>query len=110
MKKICPICNEEFETNIPNKIYCSAYCSNKRRSLKVKDKEFHKVCECCGKETNLHVHHIIPRDEGGPHIPENLITLCGSCHRSVESGNVEKIIKKCLKALKTMPKGIHKII
>lgn len=67
-------------------------------------------CYICGKETNLHVHHIIPRDEGGPHIPENLVTLCGSCHRSVESGNTEKIIKKCLKAFKKIPKGIHKII
>jgi len=66
-------------------------------------------CYVCGKKTNLHVHHIISRIEGGPHIPENLITLCGSCHKSVESGNVDKIIKKCLKTLKTIPKGIHKI-
>lgn len=66
-------------------------------------------CYICRKETNLHVHHIIPRDEGGPHIPENLITLCGSCHRSVEAGNVDKIIKKCKKSLKKLPKGIHKI-
>ena len=41
-------------------------------------------CYICGKETNLHVHHIIPRDEGGKHIPRKSITLCGGCHRSIE--------------------------
>lgn len=54
-------------------------------------------CYICGKETNLHVHHIIPREQGGPHIPENLVTLCSGCHRSVESGNVEKAIRNCVR-------------
>jgi hypothetical protein len=54
-------------------------------------------CYICGKPTNLHVHHIIPREEGGPHTLDNLITLCGGCHRSIEAGNVENAIKKCVK-------------
>lgn len=54
-------------------------------------------CYICGRDIRLHVHHIIPRRKGGPHKPENLVTLCSGCHRSVESGNVEKAIKKCVK-------------
>ena len=148
-QKICPICGEKFNTKTKKK-YCSEECrkvgrkyNNKKSQTeldlsknndsirlifngrpintwyisgfteKLKNNILERDgyrCYVCGKETNLHVHHIIPRDEGGPHIPENLITLCGSCHKSVESGNVDKIIKKCLKTLKTIPKGIHKII
>ena len=29
MIKVCGICNKEFETNYPNKIYCSKECSRK---------------------------------------------------------------------------------
>ena len=54
-------------------------------------------CYICGKETNLHVHYIIPRSLGGPHIPENLITLCSGCHKNIESGDVEKAVTKCVK-------------
>lgn len=53
-------------------------------------------CYICGRETNLHVHHIIPRAEGGLDIPENLVTLCGGCHRSIEAGDVENAIFKCV--------------
>ena len=53
-------------------------------------------CYICSKETNLHVHHIVPRVEGGEHKAENLVTLCGGCHRSIESGNMENAIIKCV--------------
>jgi len=53
-------------------------------------------CYICHKETGLHIHHIIPRVDGGLHEADNLITLCGGCHRSMESGNVEKAIIKCV--------------
>lgn len=44
------------------------------------------ACRYCGDdETQLHVHHIEPYDEfetdGQANKPENLITLCASCHR-----------------------------
>jgi len=35
----------------------------------------------CGRTRFLEVHHIKPRRLGGTNKPENLTTLCGSCHR-----------------------------
>jgi 5-methylcytosine-specific restriction endonuclease McrA len=35
----------------------------------------------CGRTRFLEVHHRVPRSCGGNNQPENLITLCGSCHR-----------------------------
>jgi hypothetical protein len=35
----------------------------------------------CGRTRFLEVHHQIPRSQGGSNEPENLITLCGACHR-----------------------------
>lgn len=54
-------------------------------------------CVICGKTSNLHVHHIIPRVNSGTHTMDNLVTLCGGCHRSVESGDMEVAIKNCVR-------------
>lgn len=35
----------------------------------------------CGNRRWVHQHHIIPKNEGGPDTPENLITLCSAHHR-----------------------------
>ncbi|MEN8007376.1 MAG: HNH endonuclease [Candidatus Krumholzibacteriota bacterium] len=35
----------------------------------------------CGRTRFLEVHHLVPRNQGGGNNPENLTTLCGSCHR-----------------------------
>jgi hypothetical protein len=35
----------------------------------------------CDRTRFLEVHHLTPRSRGGGHHPDNLITLCGSCHR-----------------------------
>jgi hypothetical protein len=35
----------------------------------------------CDRTRFLEVHHVVPRRRGGGHEPENLITLCGACHR-----------------------------
>lgn len=40
-----------------------------------------KVCEICGSTSKLEVHHIIPVFEKGTHDLENLMVLCGSCHK-----------------------------
>lgn len=72
----------------------SGFTDNLKEAILARD---NYRCYICGKESNLHIHHIIPRSEGGPHIPENLVTLCGGCHRSVESGNTSKAIYNCVK-------------
>ena len=46
------------------------------------------TCEICGKPCCGEPHHIISRGAGGADIPENLIQLCGNCHRDVHSGRL----------------------
>ena len=41
-------------------------------------------CQSCAKHIGLLVHHKIPRSKGGSDEPENLITLCVTCHRKFE--------------------------
>jgi hypothetical protein len=45
-------------------------------------------CQVCGDRKGspycvLRGHHITPRSQGGPDIPENVITLCDLCHAVV---------------------------
>lgn len=59
------------------------------RSLrKVIIKRDNNLCTSCGykpvKISVLHVHHIKRRLQGGSDSPENLITLCRSCHKRIE--------------------------
>lgn len=35
----------------------------------------------CNHSRFLEVHHLVPRSQGGTHDPENLVTLCSSCHQ-----------------------------
>lgn len=48
-------------------------------------------CEACGatedevNQSALDTHHIVPVMAGGSNHPENLMTLCRPCHRSVDS-------------------------
>jgi len=37
-------------------------------------------CTLCGSTSDLEVHHIVPRSEGGTNDPDNLVTLCAICH------------------------------
>ncbi len=43
----------------------------------------HTCQRCQAQQSDLHVHHIIPRHDGGADTAENLITLCSQCHREV---------------------------
>lgn len=40
-------------------------------------------CQSCGTMSNLEVHHRELRSHSGSDSEENLITLCGACHRRV---------------------------
>ena len=56
------------------------------------------TCQCCkgkSKDTILNVHHIESRKTGG-NAPNNLITLCETCHKAYHKGII------------TLPKEIHR--
>lgn len=59
------------------------------------------VCQCCkGKKKDpiLNVHHIESRKTGG-NAPDNLITLCETCHKGYHNGTV-KLPKKIKRGMK----------
>jgi hypothetical protein len=41
-------------------------------------------CRFCDASSDLEVHHILPRRYEGPDHPENLVTVCQSCHGELE--------------------------
>lgn len=44
-----------------------------------------QTCEWCGDHLDHpEVHHIEPRNEGGPNEPKNLIVLCSNCHTKAD--------------------------
>jgi len=52
----------------------------------VRDDERQNECYNCGEsQGKLDVHHIVPLSAGGTNESWNLMTLCESCHRAVES-------------------------
>ena len=56
------------------------------------------ICQCCkgkSKDKVLNVHHIENRKTGG-NAPNNLITLCETCHKSYHTGDIQ------------LPKTIHR--
>lgn len=49
------------------------------------------ICQCCkgkSKDSILNVHHIESRKTGGD-APNNLVTLCETCHRAYHRGEIE---------------------
>jgi len=65
----------------------------------VLDRDGH-ACRFCGTTNEehreehgrgLHAHHIIPDGDGGPDSMRNLITVCQSCHRTLESTHARAI-------------------
>ena len=59
-------------------------------------------CRKCGKKYYLGVHHIIPWKKNPDNSMKNLITLCSSCHKTMdndylrvgETNYVKKLIKE----------------
>ena len=47
-------------------------------------------CEVCGKPGIVHVHHIKSKGSGGDDLPENLISLCPSCHDKAHRARISK--------------------
>ena len=42
-------------------------------------------CRSCQLRSNLHVHHIVFRSQGGLDDDKNLITVCNSCHEGIHT-------------------------
>ncbi len=54
-------------------------------------KLYDKCCYFC-EESNaalLDAHRILPGKDGGKYIWANMLTVCASCHRRIESGQIE---------------------
>ena len=52
-----------------------------------------RLCTWCGSLEKLHIHHILPRSNGGQNIMANLEVVCSKCHWKLHS-QIEKIIPK----------------
>jgi len=57
---------------------------NSELRQEVRERDNHE-CRFCEFDDNLHTHHVIPRKAGGSDSLENLITVCASCHKTIES-------------------------
>ena len=53
----------------------------------------------------LEIHHIVPRAEGGPNDPVNLILACRNCHRRIESGEISR--KEVLRTKRSLGAALH---
>ena len=51
-----------------------------KRRKAVRKRDSHQCQHCGSDDTELHVHHIIPKSRGGHHGLNNLVTLCWRCH------------------------------
>ena len=67
--------------------------SNGKTSIKMQaaiDACKRSTCELCGGMCKGEPHHVKSRGAGGPDIPENLIQLCGNCHRAAHDGRISR--------------------
>lgn len=69
----------------------------KKVRLDVLERDNYK-CIDCGRDEDLHVHHIIHKSDGGTNDPNNLVTLCKWCHAERHKGEaVYNIMAKALR-------------
>lgn len=70
---------------------------NMKAAVRARDKH---TCQLCGESSGkVHVHHILPRSQGGTDMPENLVTLCPKCHAALHAGKLRGDKKKKAKGL-----------
>jgi uncharacterized CHY-type Zn-finger protein/DNA-directed RNA polymerase subunit N (RpoN/RPB10) len=48
----------------------------------IKNQKYH-FCAACGREDDLQYHHLVPVSKGGKDEFENIIVLCGECHKKI---------------------------
>ena len=42
-------------------------------------------CRCCGRDKNLHHHHMTRRSRGGADSEQNVLLLCSICHADIHA-------------------------
>ena len=87
---------ERIEKQGGNVQFINIWDKHFEESLKteVKNRDGWK-CVICDSDKDLHVHHKIPRKFGGVHHMNNLVTLCASCHKVIETADIKQAFKKC---------------
>ena len=71
--------------------------------LYTKYKEKHPICEKCGSNDGVEVHHKIPLVLCGDDTIDNLISLCYSCHMKEHALNRSGLTKAGLERRKNAP-------
>lgn len=106
---VCKYCGKPFVSKKANQVFCSNAChfgwidnigthekSHKARVYKVtliKYLELIKKCVVCGWEKNIHIHHIVPRSQGGKNEVDNYMPLCCNCHQLLHQTKDLKMVK-----------------
>jgi 5-methylcytosine-specific restriction endonuclease McrA len=110
LKRVCPYCGKSFkiyQCHSDRRKYCSYECKDKAAAYSVPiDNHFYTrtfwrklrkfvlerdgyTCQKCqAKDKILHVHHKKRRFVGGSDTEDNLISLCNSCHKTIEFINI----------------------
>ncbi len=63
--------------------HCKAQKKGKERDL--------YTCQICGSKENVQGHHILDYQYGGAADRDNIVTLCGDCHKQVHRGAIDII-------------------
>ena len=72
---------------------------NTREYVLARDNHQCQYCHSKSKDPVLNVHHIESRQTGG-NSPDNLVTLCETCHKAYHKGQVELKLKRNFKSLR----------
>lgn len=60
----------------------------------------HHECQICRSKKDIQIHHIIKQKNGGNNNEDNLVTLCSSCHRHIEIGDIPHAVELCFENVK----------
>ena len=91
------------ETDRQYNRYERGYASHERygsdwQKIRARYVRQHPLCEQCLKNGRIsfvaEVHHILPLSQGGTHDPDNLLSLCRSCHTKIHMGLGDRQIRR----------------
>lgn len=91
--------NRKGKLNARNRLIRKSWQETRKKVL---ERDGH-VCKVCGSNKTLHVHHIVKWRESKDDSESNLITLCASCHFTVEFLDPD-LIKEQIETLKSSAK------